>query len=559
MSDRKENAQVKKLKNLFAEGKISRREFLQTSTLLGLSAAAAYVFAGKVSGQSLVREARAAMPTGGTIRIGLRVLDLTSPHTYSWFESEVTRNVCEYLTRTGQDNITRPALLERWEVSDDLLTWTLPLRRGVKWHSGRDFTADDVVWNLKHLLDPATGSSQLSLMKSYLLEEYETGEVDENGDKKTSTRLWDANAIEKVDDFTVKLNCKSANVAVPQHLFTWPAHMLDPEENGVFGPGSNGTGPFELVAYDVGQKAVLKARTDYWGEGPYLDRVEFIDFGDDPSASIGALASKQIHGLYEIDTTQLFTIEQLPDLKIYSVANSNTGVARVKVNQPPFDDPRVRAAMRLAVDPQVVKETVFQQYGEVAEHHHVSPVHQDYAELPPPQRDLAKAKQLLTEAGHPDGLDVEIACKADPVWELNAVQVMVEQWKAAGIRVKINNMPSSQFWDVWDKVPFGFTPWAHRPIGLMLFEEAYRSGVAWNESEFSNPEFDRLLNEAGRIPDPVERRKVMAELEKIMQQDGPITQPLWRTSMTAYDKRVKGFRMHPARSIFAEELALDDA
>ena len=177
--------------------------------------------------------------------------------------------------------------------------------------------------------------------------------------------------------------------------------------------------------------------------------------------------------------------------------------------------------------------------------------------MPPWVQDADAAKALLAEAGYPDGIDISIACKTDPAFELSTVQIMKQQWAPAGIRVKINPMPSAQYWEIWQTVPFGFTSWAHRPVAVMLLEQAYRSGVAWNESEYANPEFDRLLDEAGTIADPAQRRTVMAKIQKIMQEDGPIVQPVWRPSMTAYDKTIKGFSMHPARSIFVEEIALE--
>src|SRR5262249_24582858 len=152
----------------------------------------------KVTGERVVPEARAqALPRGGILRLGMRCQDLKSPHTYSWVESSNTaRQVCDYLTITDADNITRPGLAERWEASPDLKTWTLHLRRNVKWHSGRQFTADDAVWNLKRVLEPKTGSSVLGLFKGFILDEFETGEKDDKGNPKKSTRLWDANAIQ---------------------------------------------------------------------------------------------------------------------------------------------------------------------------------------------------------------------------------------------------------------------------------------------------------------------------------------------------------------------------
>ncbi len=547
------------LKRQLVERQIERREFLRYATLLGMAAPTAYAFVAKVTGERLIApaEAQGALPKGGTLRLAMRCQDIKSPHTYSWVESSNSaRQVLDYLTVTGVDNITRPGLLEKWEPSSDLKTWTLRLRRNVKWHNGRQFTADDVVWNLKRVLDPKTGSSVLGLMKGFLLEDVETGEKDDKGNPKKSSRLWDANAIQKVDDFTVRLNGKSAQLAVPEQLFHYPLLILDPAENGEFKVGSNGTGAFTLTANEVGRKQVLKARKEgYWGGGPYLDQLEFIDLGDDPAAAVSALASKQVDGLYGADIVQLEALQKIPHVQMYQVATAYTATARMQPVKP-FDDKRVRQAMRYAIDSNTVLQIAHRGLGQPGEHHHVSPVHPEYSKLPPPQRDVARAKKLLADAGYPSGIDVEIICRPQPAWELLAVQAMVEQWKEAGIRVKINVMPSTQYWEVWTKVPFGFTTWAHRPLGIMSLALAYRSGGSWNESKYSNPEFDRLLTQAEGTLDVASRRETMARLETILQDDGPIVQPVWRSIFTFHDKRVLGFRPHPTLYIFANQLAI---
>ncbi len=553
-----DHALIPTLKRQLVDRQIDRREFLRYATLLGMSAPAAYALAGRLTGEKLVApaEAQAGLPKGGTLRLGMRCQDLKSPHTYSWVESSNTaRQVLDYLTVTGVDNVTRPGLAERWEASPDLKTWTLRLRRSVKWHNGRQFNADDVVWNLKRVLDPKTGSSVLGLMKGFLLEDFETGEKDDKGNPKKSSRLWDANAIQKVDDFTVRLNGKSAQLAVPEQLFHYPLLIMDPAENGEFKVGSNGTGAFTLVANEVGRKQVLKARPGYWGGGPHLDQIEFIDLGDDPAASVSALASRQVDGLYAADIVQFDALQKLPHVQMYQVTTAYTATARMQPVKP-FDDKRVRQAMRLAIDSNVVLQVAHRGLGQAGEHHHVSPVHPEYAKLAPPTRDVARARKLLADAGHPNGIDVEIACKPQPGWELLAVQQMVEQWKEAGIRVKINVMPSTQYWEVWTKVPFGFTTWAHRPLGVMSLSLAYRTGVPWNESKYSNAEFDRLLTMAEGTLDVTARRELMARLETILQDDGPIVQPVWRAIFTFHDKRVQGFRPHPTLYIFGHQLAI---
>ncbi|HXQ65385.1 MAG TPA: ABC transporter substrate-binding protein [Alphaproteobacteria bacterium] len=561
MGDDREHAYIPVLKQQLAERRIDRREFLRSATLLGMSAAAAYAFAGKLAGGDFAAPAaaQADMPKGGVIRIGMRCQDLKSPHTYSWVESSnAARLVYDYLTVTGVDNVTRPALCEKWEASDDLKSWTLHLRKDVKWHNGRKFTADDVMWNLKHVLDPKTGSSVLGLFKGFSLEEYDAGEKDAKGNPKKSTKLWDANALEKLDDYTVRLNGKTPQLAIPENLFHYPLLILDPESGGVHKVGANGTGAFTMVEDEVGRRQVYKPVKGYWGQGPYVDEWQYIDLGDEAAAFLSALASKQVDGLYAGEVAQLDAMKQLSHVAMYEVGTAYTAVARVQP-QKPFDDKRVRQALRYATDPASVLQISYRGLGVAGEHHHVASVHPEYAKLAPFTRDVAKAKQLLADAGYPTGIDVEIAARPQPDWELVAVQTMVEQWKEAGIRVKINVMPSTQYWDVWTKVPFGFTTWAHRPLGIMVLGLAYRTGVPWNESHYSNPEFDKLLSEAEGLLDVEKRRAVMAKLEAIMQDDGPIVQPVWRSLFTFMDKRVKGFKMHPTGYIFGNEIAIQPA
>jgi peptide/nickel transport system substrate-binding protein len=538
----------------FADGRLGRRDFLRLCTLLGMSTASAYALVGLAPPAT----AQGAAKKGGVVRFGARVQDLKSPHTYAWIQAaNGGRQVLDYLTYTGIDNVTRPNLAEKWEASPDLKTWTLRLRKDVTWRNGRKFTADDVVWNLKRLLDAKTGSSTVGLLKGFILDEFETGEKDENGQAKKSTRLWDANAIQKVDDFTVKLNGKTANLGIPEALFHYPALLMDPEEGGIFQVGSNGTGAFEMTELEVGKRAVFVARkSGHWGGGAKIDQFEIIDIGEDPAAQVAVLASKQVDMVDQGAIATLPTVERLPHVQIISVDTGYTAVARVHSIKP-FDDKRVRQALRYATDTVAVLQAAHRGMGKPGEHHHVAPVHPEYANIGFLKRDVAKAKELLKEAGYPDGIDSEIVARPAPDWELLAVQTMVEQWKQAGIRVKINVMPSTQYWNVWTKVPFGFTTWAHRPLGTMVLSLAYRTGAAWNEANWSNAEFDKLITEAEGYLDVEKRRTVMAKLERIMLEEGPVVVPVWRSVFSYTDKRVKGYKIHPSVYIEAKDLWVD--
>ncbi len=558
-SDRK-HIGVKHLKSAFADGKIDRRQFLRDSTLLGLSAAAAYAFVGKVTGERAVPRARAAtMPKGGTLRIGASVQPLEKPHTYEWTQADITININENLTMIGHDNVSRGVLVASWDATEDLRTWTFHIRKGVNWKSGRPFTADDAIWNLKHILDPKTGSSGLGHFKSYMLNTIDTGEEDDKGKPKKTFELWDANAIEKVDDFTFKMNTKQPQLAVPEHLAGSPIQMLDPDEGGEIGPGSNGTGAYDLVEVLTREKAVLKARGPHWsGVGPYADTLEFLDLEDDADAKFGALATGQIDMVRTLDVAYANRVKEHPDLVLNTLPSGQTLVGRMRIDHKPFDNPKVRKAMRLAIDSKRVAEIGFFGVGVPAENHHVCPVHPEYMKLPFFEQNIPEAKKLLAEAGFPNGFETTIDTMNVP-YILTTAQVMKEMWAKIGVTVNINTMPPGKYWDIWKTTPFGYTTWTHRPLGVQVLALAYRSDVRWNESAYSNKEFDDLLDKAEGTFDVEARRKIVQRLEEIMQEDGPIVQPFWRPSIVAYNKRVKGFSAHPSNRTLATRIAIEPA
>ena len=527
-------------------GKIDRREFLRTATLLGLSAATAYSIAGLAPFEGLVRSARAAS-MGGSVRLSMRVQPIESPHTYSWIQdSMMSRNVIEYLTRTRADNVTEPWLCEKWEATEDLKTWTLHLRKGVKWHNGDDFVADHVIWNLKRVLDPNTGSSVLGLMTGYLM--------NEAGDA-----LWDANAIEKVDDHTVRLNARNAQLAVPEHLFHYPMAIMHPSSEGKFGVGSPGTGWADLTEFELGKKCVVKRRKEgYWAGSGYLDEVVFIDHGDDTAAQSSALVSGQVDGIWQLQPSQMKAVQGLSHIKIYDVTTAQTAVARMQAIHDTWKDARVRKAMRMAIDAEKVVQISVEGLGSPGEHHHVAPVHPEYSPLPN-MYDPAGAKKLLAEAGLPNGFETELFCKKDPEWESKACNTMAQMWKQIGVNVKVTVLPSAQYWEIWDKetAPFAFTSWTHRPLGVMVLGLAYRSGVPWNESKMANPQFDALLTKAEGILDVEKRRAVVKEIEVLMQEDGPIVQPVWLKIFQCMDQKVKGFGAHPTQYIFPWDWSIE--
>lgn len=537
---------IPELKEQFRRGRVDRREFLRMATLLGMSAGAAYAFSGALPLGGAVAQ---TPKKGGVFRMAMQVQEMTDPGTFDWTEkSNISRHVVEYLTITGPDNVTRPYLAERWEASEDLRTWTFHLRKGVKWSNGDTFNADDVVYNFTRWLDPKTGSSNLGLF-SAMVEDVDTGKTDKDGEPVKSKRMTPG-AVEKVDSHTVRLNLNSPVLSIPENLYNYPCaivHRSFDEAGGDLSKNPIGTGPFELVEHRVGEIAILKRRAEpYWGGEVYLDEIRYIDVGQEAAAWVAALASDQVDAIYRLDLNTIEAARGIPGIRISEAATAQTGVIRFKVTAKPFDDIRVRRAIQLCSDNRQSLETAHRGLGTIGYHHHVAEIHPEYADVGQVETDVEQAKKLLAEAGYADGLTIECAVgNVQGAWEQDVVAVLKNQLAPAGINLKLNVMPTAQYWEIWDKAPLGITSWNHRPLGTMVLSLAYRSGVPWNESSYANPEFDRKLTEAESLLDVEERRKKMAEVEKILQDDAVMVQPFFRSVFSAVKDNVKGYQTDP--------------
>ena len=546
-------------------GKIRRRDFLRQACLLGMTATAAYAMADVLTGEAaLVPPAVAQTPKpGGTLRVSMRVPEMTDPANFDWTEkSNVARFIVEHLTRTKSDNVTVPYLAEKWEASDDLKTWAFSLRKGVKWSNGDDFTSADLAHNVNRWLDPATGSSNLGLFDA-MVEQYDTGEKDKDGKPKMAKRGI-GNAVEVIDDHTVKFNLKQAALAIPENFYNYPTAIVHrgfgKDYDADLSKNPIGTGAFRLADFGVGEKAILKRERDWWAGPFHLDEIHYFDHGEDTNAWVAALASKQVDMIWRLPVEAIDTIKRIPGLELAPQTTAQTAVMRFRVTEKPFDNKKIRQAIAACMDHEEINRIAFRGLGVAAENHHVCPIHPEYVRLPALKRDPEKAKALLREAGVEGGLTVEIANgDTEGPWMTAACSTFKKQAEAAGITVNINKMPTSQYWEVWNKAPWGYTAWTHRPLGTMVLSLAYRAGVPWNETAYDNPGFDKALNEAEAELDVNERSKKMEVCEKILQDDAIIPQPFWRTVNKAVSTRVKGHVTHPTLYHQFQDVWLDDA
>lgn len=555
-----EHVYIPELKDLYRQGRVTRREFMRNATLLGMSVASASTFlAACTAGEEATATSppkpteppaptQAPEPTeapeptavaagpkrGGTLRFGQQITGFEHPAQFSWEEESATRHVIEYLTRTDENNVTHPHMLEKWEASDDLKTWTLHLRKNIIWTTGEPFNADDVEFTMKEWLNPDVGSSMLGLL-SYL---QPTG-------------------IEKVDDWTVVLHLDTPSIQVPENLYHYPGPMLDHRTfEGDWLKNPVGTGYMTLEEYSVGERVVLKARKEgYWRNGedgkplPYLDEVVIIDLGDETTAYVSALKGGQID-VWAPTVTGLQAIRDDPNIVITGVPTSQTRVLRMRVDMEPWTDVRVRNAVKYCQDREKILKLAYFDEGIIGPDCHVSPAHAAFAPMDPWPYDPEKAKALLTEAGYPDGLDVTLT--VGEAWPdiISYAEILKQDAEPAGLRINIDSMPGETYWDVWTEADFAVTWWTHRPLAVMLLPLAYicdKDGtpVPWNESRWCDEEFSQLLTQAQGLLDLEERRKVMADIQRIQVERGSIGIPYWMNAWISHSRKFNGLVAHP--------------
>ncbi len=540
---------VEQMKDALVEGKCSRREFIRTAALLGVGAPIAYSMASSIVGENILEPimSKAYAAKGGTLRFGMFVQEMSDPASFSWVErSVVARHICEYMTLTGADNITRPYLAKKWEASDDLATWVFHLQQGVTWSNGDEFNADDVVFNFTRWLDPATGSSNLGLFSS-MLEESSKKDKDGNPIKQMTK-----GAVTKLDSHTVQIKLNTPSLSIPENLYNYPTmivHRDFEKEGGDLSKNPVGTGPYTLSEFRVGELAVLKKLDKpYWAGEVSLDQIRIIDLGQDEGAYLSAIASGQIDSMYELKLSTVDAAKGIPGISVKSIPTHKTGVIRMNVKHKPFNDLRVRRAIQLCCDTDRQLNIAHRGLGILGEHHHVASSHPEYYELPKLKQDIEQAKKLLAEVGYGPKNPLKISCNVgntDGSWEQDSVAVLKEDVAKAGIDLSINVMPSAKYWDEWATAPFSLTSWTHRPLGTMVLSLAYRSGVPWNETGYNNPAFDKALDDAEGHLDVEERRAKMHRVEGILQNDAILVQPFFRSVFTAVSDKVENLEIHP--------------
>ncbi len=497
-----------------------------------------------------------AMERGGTIVVsGEDIGRIDDPARYSWIaNSNPTRMVAEYLTFTDESNTTHPWLLESWEASDDLMTWTLNCRQGILFSNGDEFNADDVVFNIRRWLDPDVGSSLLGFIGSYL----------------------SPDGVQKIDEYTVQLNLDAPSISVPEDLYQYPAQIMNSRTfEGDFIEAPIGTGPFLLDEYSAGERVILKSRNGvdgvppYWRNGedgqplPYVDQVIYVVTGQEAAAHVAAIKDGSIDVITEPDIEHFLALQDDPDVQVIGTATANTRVLRMRVDMEPWDDNVVRTALKMCVDREKILDVAYYGEGVVGADHHFAPAHPAYCEIDPIPFDPQGAKTMLEDAGYTTPISFDITMGTAWPDTVTLAEVLKED-AAPAFDINITPVPGTTYWDVWTEVPVGITHWSPRVLGTMVAASAYTcdsegNPVPWNESRWCDSEFSTLLAQAQGMADIDNRRAIICQMATIQRDRGSVIIPYWMNVWSIASTRIQNFKGHPNQyDEFLREAWIDD-
>ncbi|MEO3414062.1 ABC transporter substrate-binding protein [Roseovarius sp. CAU 1744] len=425
---------------------------------------------------------------------------------------QITEKIMNRLVRPGLDGKPQPDLATGWEVSQDATQWTFRLRDGVRFHDGSDFDANDVVYSIERILDPEMDSPVRSVI---------------NMVKK----------VEALDPLTVRFTLKHGFADLPLQLMEARLRMIPDGSGDTIGRSGIGTGPFKVDKFDADGISILSANEDYWEGPPKLARIEVIGIPDG-QARLTAFLAGQLDMERGINPSLRRVLQNSDRYNVQDIPTGNWIGMVFRTDVPPYDDVRVRKAIRLAVDREDLLKLVLGGGGIVSCDTPVGPNDQYYADFDCPQ-DIEQARALLAEAGYPDGLEIEVYISTlEPTWPSMAVALQ-EQLAPAGIRVKIIKAATDGYWSqIWMQKDAVGTRWGERPAAQAL-NEIFRSTAKWNESYFNDPTFDAMLDIASQELDFDKRRALYIGAQKYLFDHSGTLIPYHITQLVGLSTRVQ--------------------
>lgn len=479
----------------FPPAAVSRRRVL----VGGVAAVTAVAGSGLLAACGPGAGAPAAQARGGRLRVVLggrsAATDVLDPHVAgSSAGGALSKNVWDHLVAYENDLTLRYRLATALEPNADGTQWRIVLREGVRFSDGTPFTSRDVLWSIRRMLDPTRPSSgDLSMV--------DIARTRADGDHAVVVAL-----TEPLADFG-------------SVLAGWYVYVVK-DGSDVFDATTMppGTGPFRLVSWSPGDRAVLARHDGHWGGAPLLDEVELIQVSE-TEARMNAFLSGEAEVVHELSALQARAATGRPDVTLLAPPFGKMSAFQMRVDRAPFDDARVRAAMRLAIDRQDVVEKIHLGFGELGNDLYGKGAPFYAGDLPQRRYDPAAARALLQQAGTAD-LRVTLHVSDASPGVIDTATLFKEHAEAAGITIDLAVTPADTYFaTVAGKEAFTYTGWWNYSLdyyyGQTTVSTAPDNGTGWQR-----PAWDATFRQARGTLDRATRTALYHELQQQLWDEG---------------------------------------
>lgn len=520
--------------------RLSRRELLRYASVMG--------FAGlelAAGGLAVPRGARAqngaSAGTGATIRVAhLMPAGAVDPLTVADAAGlALIAQTGEFLINDDSASAKlKPALALSWQPNATGDVWTFKLRPGVRFHDGQPFGAKDVVATFDRLADPASGSAALSMLKGVL--------------SKGGTRA--------VDPLTVAFHLDTPNGNFPYYVSSdnYNAVILPAGFGGGYEKSFIGTGPLRLERYQPNAGASFVRHPDYWGDKALPARVEF-SFYADQQAQILALQGRRADVMGNFGVQGGAGILNNPEFTVLAARSSAHRQIHMRCDRPPFDDKRVRQALALALDREVLVKGLFKGRAELGNDHPFAPVFASTdTSVAQRKRDIDQAKRLLAQAGHPSGVQATLV--TEKFMEIPDLAVVVQNAaKAIGMQLALKIETQGLYYGAgtfgqsdWLDSTLGITDYGHRGVPNLFLSAPLASNGAWNAAHFRDARYDALVAAFVRTLDVASQKKLAGQIETLLLDETPVIVPYFFDQLVAVRKPVKGVRFTAISQLYLD-------
>jgi peptide/nickel transport system substrate-binding protein len=541
----------------YAAGRLDRREFIRRGTVAGLSLPMLSLLIAACGGENDTNSASSAAAgssaggstaagptkTGGTIRLGL-----TTPTT----EVDPIKNgdtgglavlalTGEFLCVSENKQLT-PWLAESWTSNADATEWTFKIRQGVKFNDGTPMTAKDVAASINRMADPDNGSNALSATTGVL-----------NGKSATAP-----------DDATVVFKLDSAVGSFPYYVSSdnYNSIILPAAYAGDFTKTFPGTGPWKNESYQEGASAAYVRNDGYWGKKSIPDRLE-VTFAADEAAQVLALQGGQIDVLQQVSVSGGQAILDDPAYNIITLQSAAHRQLSMRTDKKPFDDPRVRQAVALSIDRKGIVDGLFQGKSDLGNDSPFAPIFpQTNTTVPQRAQDVDKAKQLLADAGLPNGFSTElVALQTQEVPEY--AQIVVDAAKAIGVNIKLRVEDGNTYYGEavygkshWLDSVMSLVDYGHRGVPNVFLSAPLLSDGTWNAAHYKNPDYDKMVKDYIAAVDLQSQQKLAGGIQQKLLDDTPIIFAYFYNFLTPTLAGVTGVRTTAMSHVWVDQAAL---